>query len=65
MASNVKILEAQMREAKAQARLVNERLRAQRKSAKSCLRREEAKRLQLKQIGWRIVALVEHDEEKV
>ena len=65
MASNVKILEAQMREAKAQARLVNERLRAQRKSAKSCLRREEAKRLHLKQVGWRIVALAEHDEEKV
>ena len=53
-----------MREATAQARLVNERL-AQRKSAKSCQRRDEAKRLHLRQVGLRIVALVEHDEEKV
>ena len=54
-----------MREAKAQARLVNERLRAQRKAASSCLRREEAKRFHVRQVGWRIVALVKHDEEKV
>ena len=54
-----------MQEARAQARLVNERLRAHRLSARSCQRREEAKRLHLRQVGLRIVALVEHDEEKV
>ena len=65
MASSVKILEAQMREATAQARLVKETLRAHRLTARYCRRREEAKLRHLRQVGLRIVALVEHDEEKV
>ena len=65
MASSVQILQAQLREATAEARLVNAKLRAHRLSAGSCRRREKAKRLHLRQVGLRIVALVDHDEEKV
>ena len=64
MASNQKLLEAQLCEVKAQARQVNEKLRAHRKSAKSRQQREEAKRIHLKQVGWRIIALAHHEEEK-
>ena len=64
LASKQKLLEAQLCEVKAQARLVNEKLRAHRKSAKSRQQREEAKRIHLKQVGWRIIALAHHEEEK-
>ena len=63
MASKVKMLEAQLRYAKAQARLVNEKLRTQKKSAKSRMQREEAKSLRLRQVGFRILALAQHEEK--
>ena len=51
MASKLKMLEAQVRKARAQARLVNEKLRVHRKSAKSRMLREEAHELSLEASG--------------
>ena len=63
MPSVVKVLEAQLREAKAEARLVAAKLRAQKRSEKGRKQREDARTLRLKQVGFRILALAK-DEQK-
>ena len=63
MSSAVKVLEVQLREAKAEARLVSAKLRAQKKSEKCRKQREEARSLRLRQVGFRILALAK-DEQK-
>ena len=63
MSSVVKVLEAQLREAKAEARLVSAKLRAQKKSEKCCKQREEKRSLRLRQVGLRVLALAK-DEQK-
>ena len=63
MPSVVKVLEAQLREAKAEARLVAAKLRAQKRSEKGRKQREDARSLRLKQVGFRILALAK-DEQK-
>ena len=52
-----------MREAKEQARLLHERLRAQRKLCKSRAHRQEENKIRVKQVGFRILALAEHEEK--
>ena len=42
---------------------MNEKLRAQKKSAKSRMQREEAKSLRLRQVGFRILTLAQHEEK--
>ena len=63
MFSDVKVLEAQLREAKAEARLVSAKLRAHMKSEKCCKQREQATSLRQRQVGFRILALAK-DEQK-
>ena len=63
MSSAVKVLEVQLREAKAESRLVSAKLRAQKKSEKCRKQREEARSLRLRQVGFRILALAK-DEQK-
>ena len=63
MPSVVKVLEAQLREAKAEARLVAAKLRAQKRSEKGRKQRKDAISLRLKQVGFRILALAK-DEQK-
>ena len=63
MSSSVKMLEAQRQEAKTQARLVNEKLRAQRNLVKCRKGREETKSNRLRKVGFRILALAQEAQK--
>ena len=57
MSSHVNQLEAQMREAKAQAKLVAQQIRSKRKCAQARMRHGETQRLYLREADLRILAI--------